>query len=152
MKERDIESGCTSIRKPFKRRTVSCFSRSTLTLIFTLYYMLSSLVEQNLASVTDFRIVFATTSKDSIIGCRSNWNGNIVMNWFKASGFDYFDEIDSSFTGTGITRAKKGEGCLAAVPDQWYWMALVSTRFNSTHCEMRAMLRESTATYQGTCS
>jgi hypothetical protein len=74
-----------------------------------------------------------------------------MMRWVKASGFDYFDEIDATFTGTGVHRAKRAQGCLLAVPDQWYWMAFVSTRINTTHCHLNATLRETTAPDGGIC-
>lgn len=94
-------------------------------------------MECNLAATVDnYRITEAKVSFKSYRGCRSWKNGNIVMNWIKASGFDYFDKVDTSFTGTGVIRAKNGVGCLSVVPDQWYWMAFVSTRVNTTHCEI----------------
>lgn len=153
MKQRNLEGNYEYKKEFCKTKSGTKLYRKTLSIILTLYYTLSNLVGTNLAAeVTNYRVISAKVFRESFRGCKTGRDGYIIMNWFKASGFDYFDEIDSTFLGTGVIRAKKGQGCRSVTPNQWYWMAFVSTRISSTHCEMKAMLRETTAFDQGTCT
>ena len=98
------------------------------------------------------RVVYAETSEGQFVPCSSSWDGNILVRWIKASGFDFFDEEDPTFNGGGlVVRAKRGEGCLMAVPDQWYFHGFVATKFNSTHCHLNSTLRDSSAGYGASC-
>lgn len=120
--------------------------------VYTFIFVILNLPQLNSSQpATDVRIVFADTSKDRFKACHDGYDGALMMRWVKAGGFDYFDDVDLTWTGTGVNRAVRGQGCLLVVPDQWYWMAFVSTRTNTTHCHLNATLRETTAPDGGVC-
>jgi hypothetical protein len=126
--------------------------QGTLLSIYSIMLAIVSLPEFLVAQpATDVRIIYADTSKDRFKICHNDYDGMIMMRWVRASGFDYFDSLDPTWTGTGVARAKRGEGCELPVADQWYWMGFVSTKTNTTHCHLNATLRDPTAATGGAC-
>lgn len=120
--------------------------------ILIVFYLLLNMMELHLATpATDFKVTGVKWFNSYMEPCQSGANGILNMHWLKATGFDYFDGIDSTWTGTGVIRSKRGEGCLLPKADTWYWIAYVSTRISTTECILNATLREPDATYDGSC-
>jgi hypothetical protein len=86
-----------------------------------------------------------------MISCKKYHKGGLNTYWIKADNFDSFDEIDSTFTGTGVTRHIRSSGCRLAVPNQWYWMGFVATHTTATECTLNSTLRAVGAPDNGDC-